>query len=130
MRRFGLALGAAFLVGFGVPLVARVARSWHLRVAVSGHSMEPGLLDGDWLLVKPTGNAPQEDHVIVARDPRQRSRLIVKRVVAVAEDGSLLVAGDHPAHRREGAEIGRVAPESVVGRPWFRYWPLSRVTFL
>lgn len=130
MRRSGLVLGAAFLGALGIPFAERVARSWRLRIAVSGHSMQPGLMEGDWLLVEPARNMPRPGEVIVAHDPRQRERLIVKRVLAVGEDGSLSVTGDHPAHLEEAAAIGRIAPDLIVGRPCFRYWPLSRVAFL
>jgi signal peptidase I len=126
MRRSGLAFGAAFLVALSLPFVTRLARSWPLRVAVSGHSMEPGLFDGDWLLLEPTRTLAGLGDVIVARDPRQPERLIIKRVLEVDADGSLLVAGDHPAHGDEANAIGPVDPDLVVGRPWFRFWPLAR----
>jgi hypothetical protein len=103
----------------------RLLRSWRHRVAVSGHSMEPTLRDGDWLLVDPDA-VPVVGQLVVARDPRSRERLIVKRVVA-AGVGGIRVAGDHPAHADEALEIGGLEAGSVVGRPWLRYWPLRRI---
>lgn len=86
--------------------------------------MEPTLRDGDWLLVDPDG-APRVGELVVARDPREPQRLIVKRVVEV-QPGQLLVAGDHPAHAGKAAEIGALEASLVVGRPWLRYWPPRR----
>ena len=96
--------------------------SWR-RVAVAGHSMEPTLRDGDWLLID-TAAKPSVGDLVVARHPRAAARLIVKRVTAVEADG-LRVAGDHPAHSVE-EEIGPIGTNLVVGRPWLRYWPLRR----
>jgi signal peptidase I len=126
MRRSGLAFGAAFLVALSLPFAPRLARSWRLRVAVSGHSMEPGLLDGDWILVEPTQALVRPGDVIVARDPRKPDRLLLKRVLELDAAGPLMLAGDHPAHVNEANAIGPVDPNLVVGRPWFRYWPLAR----
>lgn len=133
MSRYGRPLGAALSVLAGLlvaPLLLRVAWSWPHRVAVEGHSMEPALHDGDWLLVDPDSylaRAPRLGELVVARDPREATRVIVKRVMAVSRAGDILVAGDHPAHRREALEIGRVTTAGLVGRPWFRYWPPARV---
>ena len=40
------------------------------RVAVAGHSMEPALREGDWLLVLPPRRQPRVGEVVVLRDPR------------------------------------------------------------
>ena len=132
MGRFGRLLGAAFSVvagAFAAPLLLRVVWSWPHRVAVSGHSMEPTLRDGDWLLVDPDAyltKRPQPRELVVARDPRAEGRVIIKRVVDSGDLG-LYVAGDHPAHSGEAQEIGRLLDAHVIGRPWLRYWPPARI---
>jgi hypothetical protein len=132
MGRFGRTLGAAFSVAAGAiaaPLLLRVVWSWPHRVAVSGHSMEPTLRDGDWLLVDPDAyltRAPRQGELVVARDPRAEGRVIIKRVVS-SDDVAVTVAGDHPAHADEADEIGRLVGAQVIGRPWLRYWPPSRI---
>ena len=120
MRRLGPLLGAPFLFVVALVLVGsrRVA-----RVAVSGHSMAPALLDGDWLVVDRYSKPAPRD-VVVAWDPRARDRLIVKRVRAVGTDSQLLLESDHPAHA--GNVIGPVAASAIVGRALFRYWPARR----
>jgi len=120
MRRLGLPLGAALLfLGFGLIYGRRL-----MRVAVSGHSMEPSLRDGDWLVVDRRARLGVGD-VIVATDPRENSRVIIKRVVALGTDQTLQLGSDHPAHA--GEQIGPVNPKEVLGRAWLRYWPPSHV---
>jgi len=105
-------------------LTAHLVRSWRNRVAVAGHSMEPGLRDSDWLLVDPLAfarRAAQVGDLVVARDPRARDRLLVKRVRSIGADGNVTIGGDHRAHGDENIPIQAA---DVIGRPWFRYWPL------
>jgi signal peptidase I len=133
MRRPGLLLGAALGVLAGlaalVPLLALLARSWPHRIAVAGHSMEPELRAGDWLLVDPdafTARPPAPGELCVAHDPRAPWRLLVKRA-GVVTGASVMLKSDHPAHAAAQEIIGPVASASIVGRPWLRYWPLDRV---
>jgi nickel-type superoxide dismutase maturation protease len=132
MSRFGRLLGAALSVGVGValaPVLMRAAWSCPHRVAVAGHSMEPSLRDGDWLLVDPDAyrqGSPRRGDLVVARDPRDARRTLIKRVGEV-DDGRLSLVGDHPAHASDAETLGLVDASAVLGRPWFRYWPLPRV---
>jgi signal peptidase I len=89
--------------------------------------MEPGLCDGDWLLVDPNAfetRAPRTGELVVAQDPRASERLLVKRVRSVASDGRVTIGGDHQAHIDEDISV---EPAHVLGRPWFRYSPLRRL---
>jgi hypothetical protein len=107
----------------------RLIRFWNHRVAVDGHSMEPTLRAGDWLLVDAAAfrdRPPRAGELVVASDPREPDRWLVKRVATLNSDGSLRLAGDHAAHALE-PELEAVPPSALVGRPWFRYWPLGRV---
>jgi nickel-type superoxide dismutase maturation protease len=130
MRRLATMFGTALLFAFGaIAVIGRVGKSWEARVAVRGHSMEPTLFDGDWLLVDPDSfmrRAPRVGQLVVARDPRERGRVVVKRVATIDGTGGLTLAGDHPAHTDDGESIGTVEGSAVLGRPWFRYWPRNR----
>ena len=109
-----------------IPLAGRIlwlVRSWHARVAVYGHSMEPGLRDGDWLLVDPLAEV-RTGELVVAADSRADGRLVVKRIQSIDADGSVVLAGDHPGHAGDGL---RVPAAAAIGRPWFRYWPPRRL---
>ena|SRR5688572_29595482 len=133
LRRLASLVGAALLISFGViAVIGRLGRDWEARVAVRGHSMAPNLLDGDWLLVNPDAyarRAPRQGELVVARDPRVGGgRVLVKRVAAAdGGSGTLTLAGDHPAHSENGSAMGNVPAASILGRPWFRYWPLERL---
>jgi hypothetical protein len=48
-------------------------------------------------------------------------------VSAVHDDGRhLSLAGDAPDASTDSRAFGSVETSRVEGRPWFRYWPLSR----
>jgi len=101
------------------------------RVAVTGRSMEPTFRDGDWLLVRQLRRAPRAGEVIIAADPREPARLLVKRVRAVAPDG-VRVQGDHadPAESTDSRQFGPIPGSAVIGRPLLRYAPLHRFGFV
>jgi nickel-type superoxide dismutase maturation protease len=107
-----------------------VRRSWEARVAIEGRSMEPALEPGDWLFVDPDAyarQAPLPGSLIVAPDPRAPDRLLLKRVASVDPDGHLHLLGDAPDASTDSRTFGSIDPATVVGRPWFRYWPVRRV---
>ena len=99
-------------------------RPW--RVAVSGPSMEPARREGAWLLILPPRPAPRRGEVVLLRDPRDRSRLLLKRITEVTREGCV-VEGDHAGHSRDSREFGPVPLDDVVGRAAFRYFPLDRI---
>ena|SRR5450432_2437106 len=108
----------------------RLRRSWDARVAIEGHSMEPALEPGDWLLVDPDAyarEAPLPADLVLAPDPREPTRLLIKRVASVAPDGSLELLGDTSDASTDSRVFGTVSPSTVRGRPWFRYWPVGRI---
>jgi nickel-type superoxide dismutase maturation protease len=82
--------------------------------------MEPTLRDGDWLR-----RVPRTGELVVAPDPREPRRLLVKRVAGVDAAGVRL-AGDRADASTDSREFGPVAPSSLLGRPLFRYAPLAR----
>jgi nickel-type superoxide dismutase maturation protease len=98
-------------------------RPW--RVAVSGHSMEPALREGDWVLVIPPRRTPRSGDVVLVRDPRERTRLLLKRVATVETDG-LVVLGDRGDHSTDSRHFGAVPFADVLGRAALRYAPLRR----
>ena len=93
--------------------------------------MLPTLEPGDWLLVDPDAyrdESPAPGDLVLVPDPRQPTRLLIKRVSEASEDGSqLLVAGDAPEESTDSRTFGSIEAAVVVGRPWFRYWPPRRM---
>lgn len=92
--------------------------------------MAPTLQPGDWLLADPDAYAespPVVGDLVLVPDPRDRSRLLVKRVSGTGADGSyLFVTGDSPEASTDSRAFGAVEATDIEGRPWFRYWPLRR----
>ncbi len=101
------------------------------RVEVVGSSMAPALVPGDRLLV--VGSPwfhrrwPQPGEVIAVHDPRDPSRLLIKRVTVVdRRGGTLEVAGDAPDASTDSRQFGPVPRSSLVGRAVYRYAPPGR----
>ena len=95
------------------------------RVAVTGASMEPTVREGDWLLVRRLRGTLKVGEVVVAVDPREPERLLVKRVTAIAGDQVTLV-GDQPDRSTDSRHFGALPRSAIVGRPVLRYAPLER----
>ncbi len=109
--------------------MGRLLRSWHGRIAVLGGSMAPTLQPGDWLLADPDAyldTSPVPGDLVLVADPREPSRLLIKRVGEVHGD-ELFVVGDEAAASTDSRAFGPVAVTAVEGRPWFRYWPPRRL---
>jgi nickel-type superoxide dismutase maturation protease len=94
------------------------------RYRVEGASMAPAYEDGERLLINRVSSrhrSPRQDDVVVVRDPQDRSRLLLKRVIEVRGDGAVWVLGDNIAESRDSRLFGYVERRDVVGRVWRRY---------
>ena len=116
--------------GFGWPLFAFVAGAVIASrrvdlVEVRGHSMAPTLLPGDQLLVVRAG-PPRVGDVVLARDPTDSARELIKRVACVDASGVSL-HGDNPAASADARAFGTVPSEEVRWRAVARYWPPRRI---
>lgn len=92
--------------------------------------MAPALLPGDRLLVESrsyTQRAPRPGEVVLAADPREPQRELIKRVSAVdAELGRVELLGDAPGESTDSREFGSVALSNIRWRAAVRYWPPKR----
>ncbi|GIW19199.1 MAG: hypothetical protein KatS3mg064_2356 [Tepidiforma sp.] len=96
------------------------------RMAVEGESMRPALRPGDWAIVDRRAyrtHPPRPGDVVMAHDPRDFDRLLVKRVARVHADGSLDLRGDNAAASTDSRAFGPVPPYLIDGRVVARYWP-------
>ena len=84
--------------------------------------MEPLLHDGDRLLALPL--RPRTGDIVVARDPREPGRLLVKRARSAA--GGVVRLASESAHADHHEDRGDLAESDVLGRVVLRYAPLSR----
>jgi nickel-type superoxide dismutase maturation protease len=108
---------------------ATLARRWLDLVEVRGSSMAPALVAADWLLVERwsyTRRAPRRDEVVLAADPRDSRRELVKRVAAVA-GGEVRIAGDNAAASTDSATFGALPSAAVRWRVVARCWPPRRI---
>jgi signal peptidase I len=111
--------------------------------------MAPTILPGDWLLVDPTtARWPRRGGIVVFREP-DSDLLAIKRVAAgpgqrvELDDGHLVLGADEAWLLSDASDAdllaagagepidsrryGPVPVEALVGRPWFRYGPPSRI---
>lgn len=99
------------------------ARRWLDVVEVRGRSMAPALLPGDRLLV--VRAPPRSGDVVLAMDPREPSRELIKRVAAVDRNG-IHLRGDNEAASTDARVFGAVPHVDVRWRAVLRYWPIER----
>ncbi len=113
------------------------------RVAVAEESMAPSLVAGDWLLLDPICDRwPRRGSVVVFREP-ETGILAIKRVAARPGDRVRIAAGilhlapdeawllgDNGAVSMDSRRYGPVPLDTLVGRAWFRYGPLTRLGFI
>jgi nickel-type superoxide dismutase maturation protease len=117
---------AVAFVAVAAGLVAGLVATGCRRVAVHGASMLPALEPGDRLLLLPAWRLRTGD-VIAARDPRDRDRLLVKRVSAIDRRAGLVtVLGDNPDASTDSRVFGPLPRRSIAGRAVYRYAPLAR----
>jgi nickel-type superoxide dismutase maturation protease len=120
----------AAALGAGVAAVA-FARRWLDVVEVHGGSMVPALLPGEWLLVERrtyTRRQPRVGEIVLAADPREPDRELIKRVVAVdTESGTLDLRGDAPDASTDSRTFGALPMTSVRWRVIARYYPPGRI---
>ena len=105
---------------------AALARHWFDVVEVRGHSMAPALLPGDRLLVMRRRRPPRHGDVVLALDPRDAARELVKRVTSVDARGVEL-RGDDPRHSSDSTAFGRLPLSAVRWHAVARYWPPERI---
>lgn len=115
----------AALAGIAVAAAALIGLRRLDVVEVRGRSMAPTLLPGDRLLV--VRGTPRRGGVVLAADPRDGRRELVKRVTQVDRgDGAVELRGDNPAASTDGRTFGTVPATDVRWRALAVYWPLSR----
>ena len=118
MRPRGLAAPLLLILAAAV-----AARRWLDVVEVRGRSMAPTLMPGDRLLVARL--TPRPGDVVLAPDPRDPARELIKRVVAIGPSG-ITLRGDNPSASTDARVFGPVPVAGVRWRGVLRYWPLNR----
>jgi len=81
--------------------------------------MEPLFRAGQYVLVNRRAylqKKPRTGDVVVVRDPRQASRLLLKRISSVADEESYFVFGDNAISSTDSRVFGSVSKDSIVGK--------------
>jgi phage repressor protein C with HTH and peptisase S24 domain len=82
---------------------------------IAGHSMEPGLKPGQYVLARQTNNIKLEDIVICTYDNQN----LIKRVKSIAPEG-ISVRGDNQNSSLDSRDIGLISQDKVLGKVlWF-----------
>ncbi len=84
-----------------------------IRFRVDGHSMEPALQDGVYVLVRKAQRA-DVGSVVLCRHPFKRDVQLIKRVDAATDSGMFLV-GDNPETSTDSNSFGVVPWVHLVG---------------
>lgn len=96
------------------------------RYEVAGESMRPTLSNGDWVIVDREAYArrlPRPGHVVLACDPREPDREVVKRVMRVDLHDGAWLEGDNYEMSSDSRLYGTVPRRLILGRVRWRYWP-------
>jgi nickel-type superoxide dismutase maturation protease len=122
-------IGPLFLI-LGAAAGITISRLWLDVVEVRGGSMAPSLLPGDRLLVESRTyqrRGPRPGEIVLAADPRQPERELIKRVASVDQASAAAeLRGDAPAGSTDSREFGVVPLSAIRWRAAFRYWPPER----
>ncbi len=77
--------------------------------------MVPALQPGDHVFVDPSAAYATGD-IVVARHPFKAGLMLVKRVGAVGDDGTLELLSDNPVEGTDSRTLGRAPESAVIGR--------------
>ena len=105
-------------------LAVVAARRWLDVIEVRGSSMSPTLLPGDRLVA--VRARPRAGSVVLATDPRDTRRELIKRVARIGPSG-IELRGDNPAASTDARTFGTVPLDVVEWRAILRYWPAGRI---
>lgn len=100
--------------------LGELSRVWPLRyrlVRVRGHSMEPTLHDGDWVLFAERSGSglPAIGALVVARSPELPEREVVKRVTSHGQ-GTFALGSDNPLEGRDSRHFGSLTTRELRGQ--------------
>lgn len=82
---------------------------------VAGHSMEPALKAGQYVVVRCTTNIATGDIIVCQYD----GKTLIKRVKEKTPDG-VLVSSDSP-HSLDSRDIGQIYSENILGKVILAY---------
>lgn len=93
---------------------------------VHGESMRPVLPDGALVVARrlEASSNLRVGEVVVARRPDRPEIEIIKRILAIDEQGRVFLDGDNAAASTDSWTFGPVPRELILALVTWRYWPL------
>ena len=98
------------------------------RALVVGESMLPAFEPGDRVVLGPTGRL-RAGQVVGCADPRDRTRLLIKRVHAL-HGSTVDVRGDNESASTDSRIFGPIPRSNLAGRVLYRYAPPGRAGWM
>jgi nickel-type superoxide dismutase maturation protease len=86
--------------------------------------MLPVLRPGDGVLIDPDAyrhHSPGPGDIVITRHPLRSDVQLIKRVIAVLDDGRLQLGGDNSSESTDSRSFGLVSPEHLRGRVTSRF---------
>jgi len=92
--------------------------------------MAPTLLAGEFVVVDRhayRNASPSVGDIVLAPDPREPQRMLVKRVIECDPAAGAWLEGDNPGASTDSRHFGPLPADGIMGRVRWRYWPVRRI---
>jgi nickel-type superoxide dismutase maturation protease len=122
------AAGPAGAVVAAVLAAIAMRRLGFRRAVVVGDSMLPAFEPGDRVVLGPAGRL-RAGQVVGFADPRDRTRLLIKRVHAL-HGSTVDVRGDNEGASTDSRRFGPIPRHGLAGRVLYRYGPPGRAGWM
>ncbi len=91
---------------------------------VNGLSMHPTFDNGDYLFTE------KIDEPYISPDNQTLPGAFTSRGAIVLGSDEYFISGDNRLHSSDSRSWGPITPKEIVGKAFFRYWPLKSAGFL
>jgi len=114
--------------------------------ACDGRSMEPEIMDGNWVLISRNVREIERNDVVLLRSPQNPNEFLVKRVTKLEGEpmrtlnpvnrkpwvprGHVWIEGDNKESSLDSREYGPVSKGLITGKVIYKFWPLSQAGFI
>ena len=88
------------------------------RIKITGHSMEPLLRDGDFLLVNQWAYIffrPKIEDIVVFKNPQNKNQLLCKRIAEI-QGVNYILLGDNHSDTLDSSQLGPIPRRLILGR--------------